>query len=130
MSLNTRTFIDCDMDFLANPITKDILKKTNENSIAQAISNLLQTSHYERLFNANIGCNLKRHLFEPIDSISTNNIREEITQTINNYEPRVKLLDVTVTPNYDENGYTVSIKFFVINDPQPITITFFLERVR
>ncbi len=118
------------MDFLPNPITKDILKKTNESSIAQSIGNLLQTSHYERLFNANIGCNLKRHLFEPIDNISTNNIKEEIIQTITNYEPRVKLLDVSVVPDYDSNGYTVSIKFFVNNDPQPITITFFLERVR
>jgi phage baseplate assembly protein W len=130
MPLNSRTFIDFDVDFLPNPITKDILKKTNESSIAQSIGNLLQTSHYERLFNANIGCNLKRHLFEPIDNISTNNIKEEIVQTITNYEPRVKLLDVSVVPDYDSNGYTVSIKFFVNNDPQPITITFFLERVR
>ncbi len=130
MPLNSRTFIDFDVDFLPNPITKDILKKTNESSIAQSIGNLLQTSHYERLFNANIGCNLKRHLFEPIDNISTNNIKEEIIQTITNYEPRVKLLDVSVVPDYDSNGYTVSIKFFVNNDPQPITITFFLERVR
>lgn len=130
MSLNARTFIDFDMDFLANPITKDVLKKTNEDSIAQSLSNLLQTSHYERLFNASLGCNLKRYLFEPIDNVSTNNIKEEISRTIDNYEPRVKLLDVTVDPNYDANGYNVGIKFFIRNDPQPITITFFLERVR
>lgn len=130
MALNTRTFIDFDMDFLANPITKDILKKTNEDSIAQSLSNLLQTAHYERLFNANLGCNLKRFLFEQIDDITTNNIKEEIFQTITNYEPRVKLLDVNVIPKYEADGYEVGVKFFVLNDPQPITITFFLERVR
>ena len=130
MALSTRTFSDIDVDFMPNPITSDILKKTNENAIAQSIGNLLQTSHYERLFNPELGCNLKRYLFEPIDNITTNNIIEEITKTIVNYETRVQLLDVTANPNYDKNGYDVSIKFIIRNDPQPITITFFLERVR
>lgn len=130
MGLATRTFSDIDMDFMPNPITDDILKKTNENAIAQSIGNLLQTAHYERLFNPELGCNLKRYLFEPIDNITTNNIIEEITKTIVNYETRVQLLDVTANPDYDKNGYDVSIKFIIRNDPQPITITFFLERVR
>ena len=130
MALSTRTFSDIDVDFMPNPITSDILKKTNENAIAQSIGNLLQTSHYERLFNPELGCNLKRYLFEPIDNITTNNIIEEITKTIVNYETRVQLLDVTANPDYDKNGYDVSIKFIIRNDPQPITITFYLERVR
>lgn len=130
MAPSTRTFSDIDVDFMPNPITSDILKKTNENAIAQSIGNLLQTSHYERLFNPELGCNLKRYLFEPIDNITTNNIIEEITKTIVNYETRVQLLDVTANPDYDKNGYDVSIKFIIRNDPQPITITFFLERVR
>lgn len=130
MALSTRTFSDIDVDFMPNPITSDILKKTDENAIAQSIGNLLQTSHYERLFNPELGCNLKRYLFEPIDNITTNNIIEEITKTIVNYETRVQLLDVTANPDYDKNGYDVSIKFIIRNDPQPITITFFLERVR
>jgi len=92
MGLATRTFSDIDMDFMPNPITDDILKKTNENAIAQSIGNLLQTAHYERLFNPELGCNLKRYLFEPIDNITTNNIIEEITKTIVNYETRVSYL--------------------------------------
>jgi len=130
IALNTRTYKDIDLDFLANPITKDVLKKTNEEAIAASISNLLQTSNYERLFNPDLGCNLKKYLFEPVDDITTNNIREEITRTIVNFEPRVDLLDVQVEPFPDENMYNVSIKFFIKNDPDPITITLFLERVR
>ena len=130
LALNTRTYKDIDLDFLANPITKDVLKKTNEEAIAASISNLLQTSNYERLFNPGLGCNLKRYLFEPIDDITTNNIREEIVRTIVNFEPRVDLLDVQVEPFPDENLYNVAIKFFIKNDPDPITITLFLERVR
>lgn len=129
-ALGTRTYTDIDLDFLPNPITKDVLKKTDEEAIAASIANLLQTSNYERLFNPKLGCNLKRYLFEPIDDITTNNIREEIQRTIKNFEPRVDLLDVLVEPFPDDNYYSVSIKFFMKNDPNPITITLFLERVR
>jgi phage baseplate assembly protein W len=130
IAINTRTYKDIDLDFFPNPITKDILKKTNEGAIAASISNLLQTSNYERLFNPDLGCNLKRYLFEPIDDITTNNIREEITRTLANFEPRIDLLDVQVEPFPDQNLYNVAIKFFIKNDPDPITITLFLERVR
>lgn len=130
MSLITRTYADLDLDFLPNPITGDLLKKVDEQAIAASIGNILQTAHYERLFNPALGCNIKKYLFEPIDDITTNNIREEITRSIVNFERRCELLDVVVEPNYDENGYTISIKFFTRNDPNPITLTFFLERIR
>lgn len=130
MSLFTRTYTDIDLDFDANPITKDVQKKVDASAIAASISNLLSTSHYERLFNPEIGCNIKRYLFEPIDDITTSNMQEEITRTIKNYERRVDLREVTVTPQYDLNAYEVFIKFFINNDLQPITVTLFLERVR
>jgi phage baseplate assembly protein W len=130
MGLITRTYTDIDLDFLPNPITGDILKKTDEQAIAASIGNILQTAHYERLFNPALGCNIKKYLFEPIDDITTNNIREEITRSIVNFERRCELLDVIVTPEYDENGYSITIKFFTRNDPNPVTLTFFLERIR
>lgn len=130
MSLFARKYIDLDLDFMPNPITGDVLKKFDENAVAGSLANLLQTGHYERLFQPQIGCNLKRYLFEPIDDITTNNIRSEIERTIKNFESRVTLLDTIVDPQYDLNGYNVTIKFFINNEASPITITFFLERVR
>lgn len=130
MALNSRKYTDIDLDFLPNPITKDILKKVDDHALAASVGNLLQTSHYERLFNPALGCNLKRYLFEQIDDITTNGIQEEITRTIKNFETRVDLSDVTVTPDFDNNGYNISIKFFIRNEASPIVINFFLERVR
>ena len=43
--------------------------------------------------------------FENMDEISASVIQDEITNTINNYEPRVNLIDVVVSPNYDENEF-------------------------
>lgn len=130
MSLITRKFSDFSLDFTAHPVTGDITKKLNENAIAQSIRNLLLTSHYERPFKPELGSNLKKFLFEPIDNVTTSLIQDSIFETLRNYEPRVTIQEVLAAPNYDEQRYDVSITFFVKNSVEPLTINFFLERVR
>jgi phage baseplate assembly protein W len=130
MSLIARKFSDLDLDFTRHPVTGDVSKKVNENAIAASIRNLLSTTHYERPFNPDIGSNLKKFLFEPIDNITTSLIQDSIYETINNFEPRVSVSEVVASPNYDENRYDVYVTFFVKNTKEPITISFFLERIR
>ena len=130
MSSIVRKFSDLDLDFSAHPVTKDVVKKLNDNAIAGSIRNLLLTSHYERLFNPELGSNIKKMLFEPIDNITTSIIQGMILQTIQNYEPRVTIQDVIATPDYDNDRYDIKIVFFVNNTLEPIVVSFFLERVR
>lgn len=130
MSSIVRKFSDLDLDFSAHPVTKDVVKKLNDNAIAGSIRNLLLTSHYERLFNPELGSNLKKMLFEPIDNITTSIIQGMILQTIQNYEPRVTIQDVIATPDYDNDRYNIKIVFFINNTLEPIAVSFFLERVR
>ena len=130
MSLIARKFSDFNLDFTAHPVTGDVTKKSDENAIAQAVRSLLMTAFYERPFKPALGCNLKKFLFEPIDNVTTSLIQDEIFQTLTNYEPRVQIQQVVATPNYDEDRYDVSITFFVKNTTEPLTITFFLRRVR
>jgi len=130
MSLITRKYSDFNLDFTAHPVTGDITKKLNENAIAQSIRNLLLTSHYERPFKPQLGSNVKKFLFEPIDNITTSLIQDSIFETLRNYEPRITIQEVVATPNYDEQRYDVNITFFVKNSIEPLTINFFLERVR
>jgi phage baseplate assembly protein W len=130
MSLIARKFSDFNLDFTAHPVTGDVTKKLNENAIAQSIRNLLLTSHYERPFRPDLGSNLKKFLFEPIDNVTTSLIQDEIYRTLKNYEPRVNIQEVSATPNYEDQRYDVNITFFVRNTTDPLTISFFLERVR
>ena len=130
MSLIVTKFSDFDLDFVAHPVTKDITKKMNENAIAQSIRNLLLTAHYERPFKPDLGSNLRKFLFEPIDNVTTSLIQDAIFLTLKNYEPRIEIQQVTASPNYEENRYDITISFFIRNSTEPLTITFFLERVR
>jgi phage baseplate assembly protein W len=78
----------------------------------------------------NFGCDIYSQLFEPLDNMTAMNIKQEITTSINNYEPRVKLDFVNVTANESLDGFDVSIRFFLLNSIKPITTALFLQRLR
>ena len=127
---SNRGFTDLDLNFNIHPATKDINKFINETAVINSVKNLVLTNHYERPFQPGLGSGLRRLLFEQVDNVTAALIEREISETINNFEPRVDVQDVTASGFPDENAYKVVLTFFLINDPSPITIDFILERVR
>lgn len=127
---NTTIFSDIDPNFIKNPKTGDILLVRDERSIRQSLSNLLQTSFGERLFRPQIGGSLRNLLFEPIDGITTFEIKDRILSTINNHEPRVNNVFVDVVSDADKNEYKVSVEFSIIRTRITDTINLVLERIR
>lgn len=125
-----KTFLDLDLNFQAHPIRKDINKFKGEYAIINSVKNLILTNHYERPFQPNIGSNIRRLLFENIDSVIAARIEREIEETVNNFEPRARISKIIAVPAPDENKYKVEVQFFVINNANPITINFLLERIR
>ena len=125
-----RTFSDLDLNFKLHPVKKDINIHLNELAITNSIKNLVLTNHYERPFQPNVGSNIRRLLFDNLDAITAANIERELEETINNFEPRAKVHKVTAIAAPDQNGYKLKLEFFVLNNASPITINFFLERVR
>lgn len=123
-------FFDLDLNFLEHPATGDIVKLKDERAITTAIKNLLFTNFYERKFNPSLGSNINDMLFEPMDTATTNSIRQEIKNVIDNFEPRVDLRAVQVYPDFDNNRYEVSIVYFIKNYAEPTETSFFLQRVR
>jgi len=126
----TREFRDLDLNFNIHPIRKDINKHVGDKAIINSVKNLLSTNNYERLFNPIFGGNIRRLLFENLDMVTAIRVEKEIYTTIQNYEPRVSLQRVTVIPDYDNNAFSVRVEFNIVNRPEPVTITFQLERLR
>ena len=127
----SKEFVDASLTLKVNPINFDILILKNENAIARAIRNLVLTYPGERLFNANLGSRISKSLFENIDSISANSIKNEIEYTIRTYEPRVELDDVIVDPDYDNNNFNVTIIYNIIGvDVPPQKLSFALQPTR
>ena len=123
-------FSDLDLNFTIHPVKKDINRHTNETAVVNSIKNLILTNHYEKPFQPDIGSNVRRMLFENMDTITATVLENEIAQTIKNYESRVNISTLNVTPDYENNGFNVYMEFYVVNRTTPITINFFLERIR
>jgi len=123
-------YSDLDLNFTIHPVKKDINRYTNEAAVVNSIKNLILTNHYERPFQPDIGSNVRRLLFENMDTITATTLEKEIAQTIRNYEPRANISRLNVAPDYDNNGFKVYMEFYVVNRTTPITINFFLERIR
>ena len=127
----SRGFKDISMSFQTNPLNDDLITIKNETAIARSVRNLVFTLPGERFFNENLGSKVSRVLFENIDEISASIIQDEITNTINNYEPRVDLISVTVSPNYDENEFNVTINYYIVGiDVLPQQLSFALQPTR
>ena len=130
MARNTRTFSDIDLNFTAHPVTGDVTRRFDENAIKTSLKNLILTSNYERPFHSEIGSPIKRLLFEPATPMLEALITKAITDVVNNFEPRVILIDVTSQVSEDSNSVNVSIEFKIINTERPLTLDLVLERTR
>ena len=127
----SKGFKDISMSFQVNPINYDLIGLKNESAIARSVRNLVLTYPGERFFNQNLGSKVSRSLFENIDEISASVIKDEIENTIRNYEPRVDLIDVIVNPDYDNNNFNVTINYFIVGiDALPQQLSFALQPTR
>jgi len=125
-----RRWSDFDLDFGIHPNTGNLNMKKDADAIIRSVRYLVLTNFYERPFHPEIGCNITKQLFEPMTIQTTLNLKQSITETINNFEPRVQLNEVVVIPKEKENGYIVSLRFFIINEETERLTQFFLERTR
>ena len=100
---------DFDLDFTKHPTTGELSMKRDDDAVVRSIQYLLLTNHYERPFNPEIGSHLRGRLFDPMSYETSLNIKEDIMQTINNYETRVQLNEIVVEPVYEENGYQITL---------------------
>lgn len=124
----SRSFTDILISMQKNPFTLDASVVKNDSAIKQSIKNLVLTAPGEKLFRPLIGSKVNRLLFEPLDPFTADTIKDEIINTINQYEPRVQLTEVIVTPIYEGNKLNVSIEYRIVGLPIVETISFVLQR--
>ena len=124
----SRGFKDLAISFEANPNTNDFSAVTNENAIKQSIRNLVLTSFGERPFQPTIGSRVRGLLFEPFDVFMSEDLKDEISNTIERLEPRVELVDVDVRLSEDEHSIDVGIEYAIVGPPQTQVVEFLLER--
>ena len=124
-------FKDISMTFQSNPLTSDLIVLKNENAIARSIRNIVFTVPGEKFFNESFGSNINKSLFDNIDELSAIVIKDQITESIENFESRVRLIKVNTFPDFDNNSFDVTVIYEIIGaDIPPQELQFVLQQTR
>ena len=125
------SFKDLNITFKKHPVTNDVVVSRDASAIKQAIVNVLLTNRGERLMNPRYGSDIRRFLFEPLDYGTGFQIKSNIRDTLERFEPRISVIDIKCTPNFDDNGFDVVLQYNVRGtDDPPVAVEFFLARTR
>ena len=127
----SRGFKDISMTFQSNPLNNDLIALKNANAIARSVRNIVMTIPGERFFQPSFGSDVNRVLFNNMDEISASVLEDEIRNSIRNYEQRVKLRSILVSPNFDNNTFDTVITYDIIGaDIPPQQLQFALQSAR
>ena len=128
---SSKRYKDLNLNFTKHPVKKDLTPLTDAAAVKRSIRNLVQIGHFEKPFHPEIGSGVRDMLFENMTPFTASTLSRKIEDTINNFEPRAKLISVRSIPDLDRNAYNVSIEFFVVNTPtELVDLTVMLERLR
>lgn len=117
MSVEGKDFYsDIPKDFQKDFKDNDVGVVKNLGSIQQSLTGIISTRKGERPFDPNFGCDIYSSLFELMNDLASVTIERSISESIRNYEPRVKLQGIQVMPVYDNNSYIVTLVYSMITD--------------
>ena len=123
-----KDYVDFDMDFTKHPSHGDLSTVKKSTAISRSIRNLLSTQANERLFQPEMDSGIGILLFENFSKLTSSRLEKTIKYTIEKYEPRAKIANITVKAKEDENAYEVIIVYLPDNDIQETTLEVYLER--
>ena len=108
MTISTRTYHDFSFNFSYNPMSGDVAKRSGAAAVKSAMLSLMKTNYNERLFQPDVGSGINELLFEPMNPITEELLKEEVENCLKRSEPRATILGITVEGQEDKNRYKVS----------------------
>lgn len=124
------TYRDLSFDFATHPVTGDLVMKNDTSAVLQSVRNLIMTTPGEILWDPDIGGGVARLLFEPNDMMMKMQLHDKIKNTILRYEPRVEVVDLEITRFENGNGINIKLQFYILNNPELVTETIPIRRLR
>jgi len=121
---------DLDLSLKIHPIRKDIIPLKDDAAIKNAVKNLLVSNFFERPFQPTLGANLRGLLFEPADAITKIDLREGIERVLRDHEPRIRVLNIKVLDEPDNNSYRITVNFLIKEYDTAESVEIILRRLR
>ena len=107
----------------------DIKVAYDESAIRNSLRNLFNTKPGQRFLFPLYGLDLNQYLFEGVSEMNGGMIGNKIVNAIENFEPRVKLIECNVVAMPDDNQYDITIILLIpiINSQASINTTLDLK---
>ena len=111
------TYIDYDLSFIAHPVKKDLFLNLDARAVSRSIQNIINTNHYEKVFQSGFGSNIKSLLFAMNDVQTASLAKLELSTVLERWEPRIKIEDITVEYSPDDYILSAVIVYSLLNNP-------------
>jgi Bacteriophage baseplate protein W len=99
------------------------------DKVAQSIWIILDTDPGERVMRPTFGCGLRRYLMAPNTTATRALIKHDVQLALANFEPRINVIDLEVTPGDDPALVLIRIEYVNRRDNRQgnLVYPFYLE---
>ncbi len=128
----SRAFKDINLSFKRHPVTNDVVTIRDEDAIKRSVKNIIFTILGEKPFEPDFGSVINQSLFDLNTNLNEIRVSDEIKTSLDNYEPRINNVDVSVSvlPDTNEMNCTVQYDIVGLSTPtQTVDVLLFPARV-
>lgn len=123
-------YIDISPSFTIHPISGDVAIIKDEDAVKQAIKNILWTNLREKPYKPKYGGNLRKYLFGKINFLEKEVLKQNITDLLKLYEPRIIDINVEVQTNSQNQTVLIDLYYTIISIPERQELNVTLQRIR
>ena len=127
-----RAFKDINLSFKRHPVTNDVVTIRDEDAIKRSVRNIIFTILGEKPFEPEFGSMINEALFELNTDLNEIRISDEIKNSLENYEPRISGISVSVSVYPDSNEMNCTVQYDITGlpvPPQEVNVLLFPARV-
>lgn len=123
LDLKPSTGIGVSIPFNAENVFQSVY--TTKDQLKYNIINYLLTDPRERVFNPTFGAGLRARLFEQIDQVTFDDIKQSIRTQMENQFPQVEVttLDIVPSPDYNSINIKFSYRLLRSNENDSVVLT-------
>ena len=115
----SRAFKDINLSFKRHPVTNDVVTIRDEDAIKRSVKNIIFTILGEKPFEPDFGSVMNQSLFDLNTNLSEIRVSDEIKASLDNYEPRIDNIDVSVSILADSNEMNCTVRYDIVGIPAP-----------
>jgi hypothetical protein len=129
ISTSNTLYSDIDLNFIPNPHTGDLVRKTNMAAIERAVKQALKLDKFDIPFDSTLRSSIKDYLFDSLTSTTKAAITADLNWLLKKVEPRINVQDITVA-DLDERSLAVTITYMNASLNQIDTFSVVFSRQR